>query len=175
MRTEALEFSFRFHGITTPSITDTGVAQIIGTAQQFADFLEGKPYVAFSADAPSAKPARKKKDDPAPVAETSDKQPLEPTSDPVTEDPKPETAVEAVDAGPVAATPAAPIATTITRDDMLAEATLFSQHAKGGTEGLASVLKGLGYEKFSAVPAERYAEFSAALNAHLAEGDNPLA
>lgn len=61
---------------------------------------------------------------------------------------------------------------TISRDDMLTAATLFTQ--KNGDQALVDTLDQMGASKFSEVPAERYAEFKALLDDYQPKGASAL-
>lgn len=61
---------------------------------------------------------------------------------------------------------------TISRDDMLTAATLFTQ--KHGDQALIDTLDQMGAAKFSEVSAERYAEFKALLDDYQSKGASAL-
>lgn len=112
------------------------VDDTINAARQIEAYLgeTGEPAAAAAAAAVAdkPKPARAKKPDAEPAA----------AAEPAKEETKP---VE-----------------TISRDDMLTAATLFTQ--KHGDQALIDTLDQMGAAKFSEVPAERYAEFKALLD-----------
>jgi hypothetical protein len=141
---------------------DATSADVVSTANLFFDFLSGGGQ-------PETKPAttrRKPADKPDDTA-TQNKQTLEPASGDTAE-----AGAASGSGGPgetsststTAEADASRSKDVVSRDDMMAAATLFTQ-GPAGADGLAAVLKELGnYERFSAVPEDRYGDFLALLN-----------
>lgn len=160
-RVVALAQAIAFHDHPEATSTD-----VITTANLFFDFLSGGGQ-------PDTKPAttRRKAADKPDDSATSNKQSLEPANEATAEagDTSSNTDTD-TSTSSTATTGASRSKDVVSRDDMMAAATLFTQ-GPAGADGLAAVLKQLGdYERFSAVPEDRYGDFMALLN----KPKNPL-